>query len=103
MLLQNSGFLFRKEKALQLTLLSTLSKGTMQFIKVNFTALQTFERHVAALNPSNVLKRGYSITLLNGKALKSFAEAQKNDSLKTILYDGSIISNVTSTQNTDKP
>ena len=48
-----------------------------------------------ALNPNNVLARGYSISLdENGKAIKSIKEVDVNRKITTILSDGSIISEV---------
>ena len=64
--------------------------------------LNNIEKYIAVLNPVNVLKRGYSITMLNGKVLKNSSEAEKNDTLKTILYDGTITSKVTSTAKKQK-
>ena len=94
-LLSNNAHLiiFSKEK---------LVKSHMHFQNKITLALNNIEKYIAVLNPVNVLKRGYSITMLNDKVLKSPADAQKNDTLKTILYDGTITSKVTSTKNTDK-
>jgi exodeoxyribonuclease VII large subunit len=50
------------------------------------------------MSPQNVLKRGYSITLLNGKAVKSFENVKANDPLETIVFDGKIHSIVKSSQ-----
>ena len=40
------------------------------------------------LNPLNILSRGYSITYLDNKALKSVKEVKKDYILKVKLYDG---------------
>ncbi|KWT86077.1 exodeoxyribonuclease VII large subunit [Candidatus Magnetominusculus xianensis] len=42
------------------------------------------------LNPENILKRGFSITSVNGKALRSAAGISAGERLTTLLYDGSI-------------
>lgn len=46
------------------------------------------------LNPLNILSRGYSITYLDDKALKSVKNINKNDTLKIKLTDGIIESKV---------
>jgi exonuclease VII large subunit len=38
------------------------------------------------------LRRGYSITLINGTLLKSAKTAKKGDRIETILHDGKIAS-----------
>ena len=46
------------------------------------------------LNPDNVLKKGYSITLINGKIAKSIKELNKGDTITTKLSDGQVISEI---------
>ena len=48
------------------------------------------------LNPLNILARGYSITYLNDKALKSIKDVCKDDLLKIKLTDGIVNTKVTS-------
>ena len=55
----------------------------------DFTAV---EEKLQLLSPENVLKRGYSITLKNGKAVTDAAELQAGDSLVTRFYQGEISS-----------
>lgn len=50
------------------------------------------EKNVQFLDPINVLKRGYSITFHNGKALKSPESVKIGDQLTTRLAEGSLIS-----------
>ncbi len=58
--------------------------------------LDQLEDHVRMLDPKNVLKRGYSITSLNNKAILSPDEVRKGDILITELYSGKIKSIVES-------
>jgi exodeoxyribonuclease VII large subunit len=58
--------------------------------------LENLEKRLSDLDPQNVLRRGYSITLLNRKALKSVDKVTEGDLLKTILYQGKIESIVKS-------
>ena len=55
-----------------------------------------------ALDPALLLKRGYSITLCNGKALRSTADLQPGDDIETRLEQGTIYSTVHSTQQNNK-
>jgi exodeoxyribonuclease VII large subunit len=54
------------------------------------------ESQVRALDPVNVLKRGYSITYLKGKALKNASEAQPGEKITTRLASGTIDSEIIS-------
>lgn len=46
------------------------------------------------IDPVNVLKRGYSVTLLNGKVLKEAADVKEGDRVETWLEKGKIMSEV---------
>lgn len=54
--------------------------------------LENTERNIANLSPESVLRRGYSITRLNGKAVKSVVELKDGDVLGTTLLKGEVIS-----------
>ncbi len=59
--------------------------------------LKNVEKNIHNLSPQNVLKRGYSITQLNGKSVRSSDLVKQGDSLTTMLYEGKILSTVKST------
>ncbi|MFC2138944.1 exodeoxyribonuclease VII large subunit, partial [Bacteroidota bacterium] len=52
------------------------------------------ENRINYLNPDNVLKRGYSITLKNGRIVRSIAEINENDEIITKISDGNLKSKV---------
>lgn len=56
--------------------------------------LQHIDSLVDVLSPQNTLRRGYSITRLDGKALRSAADAPAGATLETQLADGKIISRI---------
>ena len=58
--------------------------------------LEAAERLLAVLSPANTLKRGYSITRIGGKALRSVDGLPEGAILETELSSGKIISEVTS-------
>ena len=57
--------------------------------------LQLIEEKTKNLDPALLLKRGYSITLHNGKAVRSPQQLQSGDEIETRLANGSIRSVVT--------
>lgn len=61
-------------------------------------SLENMERNIANLSPENVLRRGYSITRVNGKAVKNASELREGDELKTALLEGEVTSIVRSTK-----
>ena len=78
-----------KEKQNDLRRWSTL------FTKAQEQALLGFEKNVAFLDPINVLRRGFTITLhTNGKAVKESKNLRVGESITTIFADGSVVSRV---------
>lgn len=63
-----------------------------QKIKNSNNELQNIEKNISNMSPSNVLKRGYSITYYNGKTLTKTEQVKSGDTLKTALFEGEIIS-----------
>ena len=59
------------------------------------------EKNVNMLDPINVLKRGFSITLYNGKALKSYTQVKPTDKITTVLADGRLESEVRTSDKSD--
>ena len=53
-------------------------------------AIQRYENFVSLSLPENMLKRGYSITTRNGKAIKSIAGLMEGDVITTQFLDGKI-------------
>ncbi|RLD89829.1 MAG: exodeoxyribonuclease VII large subunit [Bacteroidetes bacterium] len=85
--------LHEKEKISRLNeMLLLLSK---QNLKNQAMMLQHLESRLKLLKPENVLKRGYSITRLNKKALKHAGEAKPGDTIITVLSGGKIESTIT--------
>ena len=66
--------------------------GSINFIKNEKNNIENLEKNINYLNPVNVLKRGFSISLVNGKILKETEQVKNGDELKTIIADGNIIS-----------
>ena len=61
--------------------------------------LEAMTEKVKLLSPQNTLKRGYSLTLKNGKAVTSAGDTAPGDSIVTMLADGTIASVVEENKN----
>ncbi len=73
-----------------------LKKDIQRQLAQKILRLKNLETNIHNLSPQNVLKRGYSITQLNGKAIRSKEQVKAGDSLTTVLYEGSVSSTVQS-------
>ncbi len=51
------------------------------------------------MSPQSVLRRGFSITSYNGRAIKNVASLKEGETLETKLFKGTIKSIVKSTNN----
>jgi exodeoxyribonuclease VII large subunit len=60
------------------------------------------EKNVDNMSPANVLKRGYSITLLNGKSVTNISQVKDGDILDTLVHEGKIVSTVNSIHKNNK-
>ena len=54
--------------------------------------LKALENIVEALSPQKTLRRGFSLTKVNGKTVRSIAQLDENDVITTCLVDGEITS-----------
>jgi exodeoxyribonuclease VII large subunit len=67
-----------------LSLISKPIKGALlHFFERKESDLEQLEKTVNILNPSNVLQRGYSLTLLNGKILSAKNKPKKGDLIES--------------------
>ncbi len=46
-------------------------------------------------DPGNLLKKGYTITTINGKVVKDLSLLKKEELLKTLFFEGSVLSKIT--------
>lgn len=81
----------RKELESQAQLLKLFYNKFLDRQKNNISHAET---KIELLHPENVLKRGYSITYFNGKAVKDGAQLNKNDIITTRFLKGEINSKV---------
>jgi exodeoxyribonuclease VII large subunit len=84
--LKNAALESRKHSIISATLNRIKEKNLME---------QSLESRLQLLKPENVLKRGYSITSVNGRILKNSRLIKNGDLIHTQLFEGTISSMIT--------
>jgi exodeoxyribonuclease VII large subunit len=75
-------------------LLEKLKRQSKSCFSTERNQLLLAEKRNELLNPLKILKRGYSVTYHNGKALKEIAQLQEGDEVRTMLSEGTFTSTV---------
>lgn len=83
----------QKEKEIQY-LLQRLQSTSVQYLLKQQNALHQAQTTIEFLHPENILKRGYSITMKNGKPLRDVNDVSTGDEIMTRLFKGEIISTI---------
>ena len=99
-LIHQTGFLCSQSSGEVENIRVILKKDLFLFHQYKRSLLDHTEKNIANMSPGKVLKRGYSITLMNGKAVKQSDEVKEGDIIKTLLSKGQILSEIQSTQKT---
>lgn len=79
-----------EQKVVQLH--KNLSSAFHHTLQNRLHKIELYENTLRHISPEAILKRGYSITLANGRVVKDAASVDPNTELRTILADGEIIS-----------
>jgi len=88
-----SGFIMVEKFAIE-NHVGRLNAGVKKSILKNAVKLDGIESKVSLLNPLNIMKRGYSITLYKGKRITSVKEIKPGKGITTKLADGEFTSTV---------
>jgi exodeoxyribonuclease VII large subunit len=83
----------REQQRLEL-MQNQLPKGVRTMLQKRTRECDSLTEKLHLLSPENVLKRGYSITLKDGKAVKNAAELTKGQVIETRFYEGTVTSTV---------
>jgi len=67
-----------------------LQNGVLQFLLKHQNALHQSQTKIELLHPENILKRGYSITMKNGNALRNADEVTVGEVVVTKLWKGEV-------------
>ncbi|MDR2835791.1 MAG: exodeoxyribonuclease VII large subunit [Bacteroidales bacterium] len=78
---------FQNQNLKILNIQTKLKRGMGDFLNNNFQKLKNTEQKINLIDPKNVLKRGYTITKLNGKSIKENDLVEINDEIETITYN----------------
>ncbi|HLW32058.1 MAG TPA: exodeoxyribonuclease VII large subunit [Aequorivita sp.] len=95
---RNSNFSIDQSKLNIIQIKDKLFSKTENQLQQSELILDNIEKNIHNMDPKNVLKRGYSITRFNGKAIKEISEIKPGDLLQTIIFDGVVESTVTKTK-----
>lgn len=71
---------------------------SIETIRTEKKNLSSIQEKLRLVDPQNILKRGYSLTMLNGKIVKSVNQISEGDRLETRLSDGTVESIVKGTK-----
>jgi len=67
-----------------------LKKYTLQTLSANKQKVDFFGRMIETMNPINTLKKGFTITMIDGKTIKSASEIGEGSLLTTKFWDGEV-------------
>ncbi len=65
-----------------------LPKNVQNYFKNQHSVLESLEKNIALLSPEQVLQRGFTLTLKDGKVVKSVADLANDDEIETVFKDG---------------
>lgn len=77
---------------------NSLRVVTRDILKTEFRTCSMFDEKLRLVDPVNVLKRGFSISKINGRAVKSIQEIKPGDLIETVLNDGTVESRIEKTK-----
>ncbi|PLW92873.1 MAG: exodeoxyribonuclease VII large subunit [Marinilabiliales bacterium] len=78
--------------------LERLERAVKHNLKAAKAKQESLDQHIKLLDPENILKRGYSLSLYEGKVLRSTAGLKKGDVITTRLAKGEIESKIEKTK-----
>lgn len=99
---QSRGILHRQDESLQ-HIAQRLRRELVNQINRSRDYLTLLKKRTELVDPQNILRRGYSITLMNGKPVLSVKNIRPGNRLETRLHQGTVFSQVEQTSgNNDK-
>lgn len=89
-----SSFMLQRENALLQQFSATMKYGVKSLLQQQLHALDNNMQFVRMISPANILKRGYTLTLKNGKIITSLRDLSDDDVIETRFRDGVVTSAV---------
>ena len=87
---------FESEKTELMRLLRDIENKTKNKINIESTEIKAAANRINALNPMELLLRGYSVTFKEGNTVRSVEEINVNDNITVQLSDGTAMCTVNS-------
>ncbi len=75
-----------------------LTKSIPRSIDFNTKKIELLNEKIKLLDPKNILKRGFSITTINGKSVKNATQLSVGDEIETIYHTGKTTSTIKKTE-----
>lgn len=88
------GHTLEKSKLKLENLTKNITPNILYKLDKNKSHLETLEQKLELLNPENILKKGYSLTIKDGKIITNASELKDGDTITTKLSIGTINSKV---------
>lgn len=88
------GHTLEKSKLKLENLTKNITPSILYKLEKNKSHLETLEQKLELLNPENILKKGYSLTIKDGKIITDASELKDGDTITTKLRIGTINSKV---------
>lgn len=88
------GHTLEKSKLKLENLTKNITPNILYKLEKNKSHLETLEQKLELLNPENILKKGYSLTIKDGKIITDASELKDGDTITTKLRIGTINSKV---------
>ncbi|MBQ7984145.1 MAG: exodeoxyribonuclease VII large subunit [Bacteroidales bacterium] len=83
-----SGFFMREEHKNLEYIRSLLSVNVRNIFDKHYRDLDSFAKYLSAVNPQNILNKGYTITTVNGEIIKSISQIKPHMKIVTRTADG---------------
>lgn len=96
-LVRNSQQIIKEEQRQFIQIEENLKRSVLQTQKEQYSLLDMYQKHLALASPENILKKGYTLTMKDGKVIKSPSAVKSGDEIKTYFSDGEITSIVKDT------
>lgn len=89
----------KQEQLIRMDLVRKLKFLSENQLKVSQNTIELLDAKLRILDPKNILKRGFSLSTINGKVVTNTHQIKKGDSIITRLFDGELESQITKITN----
>ena len=94
-MIHSSRFFVREELSVVQQLSIILNHQAKRLLQAENHSVAEKSQYIHMASPENILKRGYTLTLKNGKIIKSATELSEDDIIETLFTDGKTESIIT--------